>query len=177
MPLRAQQQLNTFDASVMEASVACELSKAAKALKRHKIDPARMHAKLDMTGSDVKNKEGSLSFTIPLPMVPVTFGGSIKGESKQSQTFGYHGIRNIDVGNKINCGKSFAIDLGLSDCISKSQFAKGDSVECSQEVVATAAADANFKVQFWIVNAGPSGSYSVTRTIKVAVEAPPPPKK
>lgn len=173
----AQQPLNRFDAVMMESSVACELARAARSLEKRNIAPERMHAKLDLTGSDVRNTEGSLSLTIPLPFVPVTIGGNIKASNKQSQTFGYHGVRNIDRGNKINCGKSFVVDLGLADCIINSQFARGDSVECSQEVVATAQADANFKVQFWILNAGPSGSYSVTRTMKVAIEAPPPAKK
>jgi hypothetical protein len=172
VPARAE-PLNRFDATAMEASVACELYKVAKSLGS-KVKAERLHAKLDITGSDVRNIEGSGGFTIPLPFVPVTFGATIRKSNKQSQTFGYHGIRNINVANRPNCSKSFAIPLNVAECILRSDYINGDSVDCSTEVTATAGADANFKVKLWVIDGGPTGSYSVTRTMKVAISAPAP---
>jgi hypothetical protein len=84
IPARAE-TLNKFDATAMEASVACELYKVAKSLGP-KVKAERLHAKLDITGSDVRNIEGSGGFTIPIRSRNV--GATIRGSNKQSQTFG-----------------------------------------------------------------------------------------
>jgi hypothetical protein len=170
----AEKRLGVFDGPVIENSVACELYQAAAKLKRYKIDPARMLAKLDVTGTETRSTEGSFGLTIPIPFVPIKIGGSHARTNKNGRGFGYHGQRNINVGNRPNCDKNNIVDLGFTDCIIRSQFRSGDSVDCSEQVTATSETAADFKATVWILDVGPSGKYSITRNITVKITAPPP---
>jgi hypothetical protein len=176
-PALAEKRLGVFDGPVIENSVACELYQAAVRLKRYNIDPARMLAKLDVTGTETRSTEGSFGITIPIPFVPIKIGGSHARTNKNGRGFGYHGQRNINVGNRPNCDKRNIVDLGFVNCITQSQFRSGDSVDCSEEVTATSETGADFKATVWILDVGPSGKYSVTRNITVKITAPPPKDK
>jgi hypothetical protein len=174
---QAAKRLSVFDGPVIENSVACELYQAAARLKRYNIVSDRMFAKLDVSGTETRSTEGSFGFTIPIPFAPIKIGGSDSRTNKNGRGFGYHGQRNINVGNRPNCDKSNIVDLGFADCIVNSQFRNGDSVDCSEEVTATSTTGADFKATVWILDVGPSGKYSVTRNITVKITAPPPKEK
>lgn len=171
---QAAKRLSVFDGPVIENSVACELYQAAARLKRYNVASDRMFAKLDVTGTETRSTEGSFGFTIPIPFVPIKIGGSHSRTNKNGRGFGYHGQRNINVGNRPNCDKRNIVDLGFADCIVNSQFRNGDSVDCSEDVTATSVTGADFKATVWILDVGPSGKYSVTRNITVKITAPPP---
>jgi hypothetical protein len=176
-PALAEKRLGVFDGPVIENSVACELYQAATKLKRYNIDATRMFAKLDVTGTETRSTEGSFGLTIPIPFVPIKIGGSHGRTNKNGRGFGYHGQRNINVGNRPNCDKRNIVELGFADCIIRSQFRNGDSVDCSEEVTATSETAADFKATVWILDVCPSGKYSVTRNITVKITAPPPKDK
>lgn len=167
----AQEVLYAFDQRTIDNSIKCELSQVARALRPYKVDPSRLKAHLDSTRSDTRNT----NFGVKVGFGPWFPSTEVNRGSTDAEGSGIHGIRNIHIDNSINCRKRNVVDLGIYRCFQPYliHYVRGDSIECSKEKTATGAANANFQVQVWVVNAGPSTGYSVTRTWKVTVAAPP----
>jgi hypothetical protein len=169
---QAQEIIPRFDKQTIDNSLKCELSQVARALRPHKVPPARLRAKVESAYTDTRNTGGGFKLEFPFQFFP---SAEAKAESKDVIGRVVRGTRNIHVDNSVNCHKRNVVNLGIYECFRDAlrDFVGGDSIDCTREKTATGSANANFRVQIWVVNAGPTGSYSVTRTWKVAVTAPP----
>ncbi len=164
--------VNRFDSRTIDSSVKCELSAIARSLAQSHVDSARMKAHLTITGDETMNLSGGFTIGLPLPWLP-SAGGTTSNQHEIIR--GIEGDRNISVDNKINCKKSFVVDVGVISCFRDegSFFLNGDTITCSSKTTATGTVNASGKIQLWLVNVGPSGSLSKTRVFTVALVIPP----
>jgi hypothetical protein len=166
--IQAQAQSETvykYDADTIDSSIKCELSQVARLLGTAKPgDPERV-AIISVSGTETTTKKigGGITF----------FGGSY--ETSIGRTRGAKGPRNIHVDNKINCRKSFVVDVGLLSCFREQRrlFLEGQTITCSDTSMASSAANAGGKFDVWVLNVSLSGDYTKKREWKIEVSAPP----
>lgn len=95
-------------------------------------------------------------------------------ETSQVRARGFKAPRNIHVDNKINCRKSFVVDVGIYACFleQKRRFLSGDSISCSENSIASLDMSAGVKSS-WVVEASLRGDLVKKREWKIEIVAPP----
>lgn len=166
------QQVYKYDADAINSSIKCELSKVATSLSRYQISSERLKAKVSISGKETTNVGGGIGVGFPFPFLPKA---EVKGSHGTTILRGAQGSRNIHDDNKINCKKSYVVNVGIVDCFNEQRalFVEGNTISCSHETTASGTASASGKVQIWVINAGPSGEISKTRVWTIALTAPP----
>ena len=160
-----------YDSDTINSSIKCELSQVARLFRANSRDLSRMRAHIAISGEEVTSVKAGASIGLPLIF---DFRGNY--ERKSSRLRGAKGNRNIHVDNKVNCRKSFVVDVGILSCFTEQRrlfTTDGQTITCSETTTATSSASADGKFGLWILNAGPSGEVSKTRTWKLDLVAPP----
>lgn len=166
MPAQAQSQtVYKYDADTIDSSIKCELSQVARLLGTAKPGGPERMAIISVSGTETTTKKIGGGITL--------FGGSY--ETSIGRTRAAKGTRNIHVDNKINCRKSFVVDVGLLSCFREQRrlFLEGQTITCSDTSMASAVANAGGKFDVWVLNVNLSGDYTKKREWKIEVSAPP----
>jgi hypothetical protein len=168
-PAQAQSQtVYKYDADTIDSSIKCELSRVARFLGKQKPGGPAMIAIISVSGTETTTKKvgGGVGLF-------GSFGGSY--ETSIGRTRGAKGPRNINVDNKINCKKSFVVDVGLFSCFQEQKrlFLEGQTISCSDTSTASSAVNAGGKFDLWVLNVNLSGDYVKKREWKIEVSAPP----
>lgn len=169
MPAQAQSEtVYKYDADTIDSSIKCELSQVARLLGTAKPGGPERMAIISVSGTETTTKKIGGG---------VTLFGSLGGsyETSIGRTRGAKGQRNNHVDNKINCRKSFVVDVGLLSCFREQRrlFLEGQTITCSDTSMASSAANAGGKFDLWVLNVNLSGDYIKKREWKIEVSAPP----
>lgn len=168
------QELRTFDPVTIANSVKCELSMFAKEIAKQRVDTTPTQAFVEVSGQELTHTKVGGSVDILFIKIGGGYTSEVTRKWKSSRP------RNVSVDNSINCKKSNRVDVGILSCLrlQKTDFLEGAKIECGETVKASGEATGSAKIPaIWIINAGPSGEYSRTRTFDVSITAPPPKEK
>jgi hypothetical protein len=154
-----------YNSDTIDSSIKCELSQVAKLLQPSKPDPSRMFATISVSGEEtITRKVGGSFFGI---------GGSVQQEGGRLR--GASGRRNINVDNRINCRKSFIVDVGVLSCFQEQQrlFLDGQTITCAETSTGTSGVKAGGKFDLFTVGAEVGGEWTSKRVWKIEIKAPP----
>lgn len=167
----ANAQLRNFEPEDIFSAAQCELGNWAREANYTTSDVARQTAGIKVTGSEVQTKAAGLDVsTILGNFLP---GGGVSYSTETTQSWETSQVFNIHRENADACARNRP-NVGVLQCFRKQRrdFLKGADFKCTMKVAATSKANANGKFTLWIINAGPSGSLSSTRTFDVTLTAP-----
>lgn len=163
----------------LDASIKCDLAKFAvylnslsKSETKEFLQPWKALVTIVETTEIKKKIGGGLDFPF------FVFGkAGYEIVSKESNTVS--GSRNIHSDNRINCHKSFIINLGIFSCLRshKPSLLSGVTISCKKDDVATSNASGGGKFLLWTVGADLEGELASIKTLSIEVSAPPPKKQ
>jgi hypothetical protein len=163
------QSVYKYNSDTIDSSIKCELAQTEKLLQGDHPDATRMKAYITISGEETTSRKigASVGFFI--------FKAHTSYEQKNTSLRGAKGTRNIHIANDVNCRKSFVVDVGVLSCFQDQRrlFLDNQTITCSQSSTATAVAGADGQFKVWVLNVGPSGEISKTRTWKIDLVAPP----
>ncbi len=159
----AQQAINRYDFDTIDSSIKCELSRVARLYGPQRGGGPVMKVSLELTGTETVTKR-----------IAVDFFGNASYETSRKDLEGAAWTRNIHEKNRVNCGKSFVVDLGLYDCMRRQQirFSEGRTVFCGRSTYASA--QAGVGVRFvWFIETKIEGNVVIRRDYEWKLKAPP----
>ncbi len=122
-----------------------------------------MKVSLEVTGTETVTKK-----------VSVDFFGNASYETSRKNIVGNSWTRNIHEKNRVNCGKSFVVDVGLYSCMQqeRGRFFEGRTVTCGTSTSASTQAGAGVKF-VWFIETKIEGNLVIKREWEIKLKAPP----